>query len=193
MTTLSTIRRVVLGTPEPRPLVLPRVPLLTASRATALYGVPDGDPHSAWARANIVYCGGGGKAKLPAMPGVPQHLWFAVHRKAEPRMRAAFAAAKLACPSYTVRSAGCWVYRHQRHDPARPLSNHAWGAAVDVDAELNRLASPALEPYGPAWVKRYPEGLPRAWVEAFCSVGGIGWGGSWRGAVDPMHFEFVEP
>ena len=46
---------------------MPTVPVLTAKRATELYGVPDGDPHSAWAREHIVYCGGAGKAA--ARPG----------------------------------------------------------------------------------------------------------------------------
>lgn len=167
--------------------------LLTASRATELYGEPDGNPHGAWARAHIVYCGGSGRAERPAMPGVPARLWFAVHRRAEPKMRAAFAAAQAACPEYVIKSAGCWVYRHQQHNEALPLSNHAWGGAVDVDASLNQLVRPALVPYTAAWEERYPHGLPQAWVDGFLSVGGIGWGGHWRGLVDPMHFEIVDP
>lgn len=167
--------------------------LLTASRATELYGEPDGNPHGAWARAHIVYCGGSGRAERPAMPGVPGRLWFAVHRRAEPKMRAAFAAAQAACPEYVIKSAGCWVYRHQQHNPNKPLSNHSWGAAVDVDASLNQLVRPALVPYTAAWEEHYPHGLPQAWVDGFLSVGGIGWGGHWRGLVDPMHFEIVDP
>lgn len=175
------------------PLNIPKVPLLTTKRAVMLYGVPDGDPHGEWARKNIVYCGGNGKAERPAMPGVPPHLWFAVHRKAEPKMRAAFAAAKLACPAYVIRSAGCWVYRHQQHDPTRPLSIHSWGAAVDVDASTNGLRSRTIEPYSAAWIKEYPKGLPYEWVKGFLSVGGMDWGGSWRGTCDPMHTSVYEP
>ena len=178
-------------------LNIPKVPLLTAKRATELYGVPDGDPHSAWAREHIVYCGGAGKAERPAMPGVPAWLWFACHRRAEPKLRAAFAAAQAACPTYAIGSAGCWVYRHQRHDPSRPLSNHSWGAAVDVDAANNGLKSYSVgtepKPWSMPWVKTWPKGLPQAWVEGFVSVGGIGWGGAWKGAIDPMHLEVYDP
>lgn len=178
-------------------ITIPHVPVLTAARSEQLYGVPSGDPHGAWAREHIVYCGGDGKAELPAMPGVPPHLWFAVHRRAEPKMRRAFAAAQKACPSYVIQSAGCWVYRHQRNDIRRPLSNHAWGAAVDVDAHLNSLHDFAPgkqpEPYSPEWLKLWQHALPQAWVEGFVSVGGIGWGGNWRGDLDPMHFEAYDP
>lgn len=169
--------------------------ILTAARATDLYGVPDGNPHGAWAREHIVYCGGDGKAELPAMPGVPPHLWFAVHRRAEPKMRAGFAAAQKACPTYEIASAGCWVYRHMRHDPSLPLSNHSWGAAVDVDAEHNGGLSvrPGPPPWSTAWHRTWPHGLPQAWIDGFLSVGGIGWGGAWSGYVDPMHLEVYDP
>lgn len=168
--------------------------ILTAKLATELYGKPDGDPHGAWAKANIVYCGGGGKAERPAMPGVPPHLWFAVHRRAEPKLRAAFTAA-FAATGYHAASAGCWVYRHQRHDNNLPLSNHSWGAAVDIDAKLNpgRYHLEHTAPWSHAWHEVYPHGLPRAYVEAFLSVGGITWGGSWPSFRDPMHFEVYDP
>ena len=35
----------------------------------------------------------------------------------------------------------------------------------------------------------WPDGLPRAFVEAFESVG-FSWGGRWKGYCDPMHFSF---
>jgi hypothetical protein len=185
------------GGPSTSP-VIPYVPALTAARATDLYGTPDGDPRGEWARANIVYCGGGGHPScLPTMPGVPPHLWFAVHRRAEPKMRAAFTAAQKAATAYAIGSAGGWVYRHQRHDERRPLSNHSWGAAVDVDARHNGLVEFPIDkgpaPWSAAWLKRWPKGLPQAWVEAFVGVGGIGWGGAWRGTKDPMHFEVYDP
>ena len=189
---------------SPPAVNIPKVPILSAKRATDLYGTPDGDPHGAWAKANIVYCGGGGKAEKPAMPGVPPHLWFAIHKRAEPKLREAFRLAQLADPEHTIESAGGWVYRRQRHDtpekaraegrPLRPLSNHSWGAAVDVDAAENRaLTVGAIEPWSARWRKLWPAGLSRAWVEAFVSVGGIGAGMMWRPWADNMHFEVYDP
>lgn len=182
---------------SPPAVNIPKVPILSAKRATDLYGTPDGDPHGAWAKANIVYCGGGGKAEKPAMPGVPKHLWYAVHRRAEPKLREGYRRAQIACPEYVITSAGCWVYRHQRWDEDAPLSNHSWGAADDANARDNRGVkyargkAPAM--FSAAWFKVWPNGFPQAWIEAFLSVGGIGWGGAWSGYLDPMHREVYDP
>ena len=74
---------------------------------------------------------------------------------------------------------------------------HSWGAAVDVDAANNGLKSYSVgtepKPWSMPWVKTWPKGLPQAWVEGFVSVGGIGWGGAWKGAIDPMHLEVYDP
>ena len=51
--------------------------------------------------------------------------------------------------------------------------------------------SPA--PYTAAWRKTWPSGIPQAWIEAFLSVGGIGWGGMWPAYRDPMHVEVYDP
>jgi len=174
-------------------LNIPKVPLLTTKRAVMLYGTPNGDPHSEWARKNIVYCGGAGKAELPAMPGVPPALWFAVHRRAQPKVRAAFAAAQKACPAYVIKRSASWVYRHMQDDPSKPLSIHAYAGAVDVDPPANGLRHRTIVPYSADWIHEYPAGLPQAWVEGFCSVGGIDWGGAWRGLCDPMHASVYDP
>ena len=136
-----------------------------------------------------------GKAERPVMPGVPAALWFAIHRRAEPKVRAAFAAAQKACPGYVIKSAAAWVYRHMnRPDLANPpLSIHSWGAAVDIDPPTNGLRTRTIVPYSAAWLAEYPAGLPQAWVEGFCSVGGIDWGGAWRSPVDPMHSSVYDP
>lgn len=171
--------------------------LITQDQAIGAYGNPgthQAKPLPGWVKANIVGCGWNGKAELPAMPGVPPHLWFAVHREVEPAMRQAFAAAHAAAPGYQIGSAGCWVFRHQRHDVARPLSLHSWGIAVDVDAGTNagRELDHPPEPWSKAWLALWPHGLPRAFVEAFESHG-FAWGGRWHGYVDPMHFQIAAP
>lgn len=165
---------------------------MNTTKLIATYGNPGSGaaPDPAWVKANIIYCGGGGKAERPAMPGVPTRFWFAVHRLVEPRMRRAFAAAKVASSDYKIATAGCFVFRHQRHDPRRPLSNHSWGVAVDIDAPANggRYIDAPPAPWSPAWRKLWPNGLPQAFVEAFEDEG-FAWGGRWKGFCDPMHFE----
>lgn len=71
---------------------------------------------------------------------------------------------------------GCWVARHMGWDPARPLSRHSWGIAIDVNARMC--------PYGSR--RRQDERLVRAFERQ-----GFTWGGSWR-TPDPMHFELVD-
>jgi hypothetical protein len=71
---------------------------------------------------------------------------------------------------------GCFVPRHMGWDPNRPLSRHAWGIAVDVNARLFPYGSEAKQ-------------NPRL-IEAFARQG-FAWGGDWR-TPDPMHFEVVD-
>lgn len=173
--------------------------MLITQKCIELYGDPGvhlKEPNPAWVRDNIVGCGWNGKAELPAMPGVPNRFYFAVHRKVEPVMRAAFQAAKDACPEYTIGTAGCFVFRHQRHDVTKPLSLHSWGIAVDIDAGLNSghdfNGLPQPMPWSVNWNIRWPHGLPRAFVEAF-EAHGFDWGGRWHGYVDGMHMQVKAP
>ena len=56
-------------------------------------------------------------------------------------------------------------------------SNHAYGAAIDFNAEENGL---------------YAKGnMPQPVIDAFCRQGAM-WGGWYTGRKDPMHFEFVD-
>ncbi|UCC67314.1 MAG: M15 family metallopeptidase [Armatimonadota bacterium] len=71
---------------------------------------------------------------------------------------------------------GCFVPRHMGWNPRRPLSRHAWGIAVDVNARLF--------PYG-SRAKQDPR-----FIAAFARQG-FAWGGEWR-TPDPMHFEVVD-
>lgn len=140
-------------------------------------------------------------------PWAPQlgRFWIQVHRKIEPPARAAIVKAEAAAPGH-IKRVGCYVHRRIRHDtperakaegrPLRPLSIHAYAAALDCNANDNRAVTFAPgktpEPWSAAWKKIWPNGLPREVVEAFESVGWV-WGGRWKGFCDPMHFEFMGP
>ena len=92
------------------------------------------------------------------------------------------------------------MFRHQRHDPSRPLSIHSWGAAIDINPKdgrgryFKRGITPPL--WGNSWYDHWPNSLHQDFVEAFQSVG-FRWGGDWDGDgqtddhtfIDPMHFE----
>lgn len=69
--------------------------------------------------------------------------------------------------------AGCWVPRHIDWDPSKPLSMHAWGLAVDINAQDNPLGqTPVMDPR--------IVGVFEKW--------GFEWGGRWA-RPDGMHFE----
>lgn len=170
----------------------------TRAEVRATFGEPGSGtkPIAAWERANIVTCRDvNGTPGLPSMPGVPAKFYFQCHRLVEPIMREAFARAKAAAPGYQIQRAASYVFRHERWDPKRPLSLHAWGIAIDIDAETNGAhdygdaAAPA--PWSEAWMKRWPHGLPRAFVEAMEGVGFV-WGGRWRSYSDGMHFQYAK-
>ncbi len=67
--------------------------------------------------------------------------------------------------------AGCWSARTQSTDG--PLSSHAWGIAVDINARANTQGGPSHQD-------------PRL-VEVMARYG-FTWGGDWL-LPDPMHFE----
>jgi D-alanyl-D-alanine carboxypeptidase-like protein len=58
---------------------------------------------------------------------------------------------------------------------ATKWSNHAFGAAIDINAEENSMGTKG--------------NMPKPMVAAFKSEGAR-WGGDYRGRTDPMHFEF---
>ena len=75
---------------------------------------------------------------------------------------------------------GAYTPRHVLYDPKKPLSNHAYGVAVDFDAKRNGYGLAAGEMQMDAEV-----------VRAF-EEEGWSWGGRWRPS-DAMHFEAVQP
>ena len=44
--------------------------------------------------------------------------------------------AQLSCPEYAIERCGSFNFRHIQHNPAKPLSTHAFGATIDQTAHL---------------------------------------------------------
>jgi len=79
--------------------------------------------------------------------------------------------------------AGTFVPRHIRRDPARPLSSHSFGVAIDLNAEWNG--------YGARPLQAGLHGSVRELVPYFAHAG-FAWGGHFSGSsADGMHFELA--
>jgi hypothetical protein len=126
----------------------------------------------AWVTANIVSV---------AIPW--QGRKIQVHRLAAPAVLATWQAwADAGLLDRVLTFGGAWVPRYKRgrtgSDDA--LSNHAWGAAFDINASWNPLG-----------------GLPAPLGNKGCvlelvplaKAHGLAWGGDFVGRVDGMHFE----
>jgi hypothetical protein len=152
-------------------------------------------PDKRWVRENII--------TVRDLPGVPRKWYVKVHRLAEPYVREALRRAMVVAPEYKLERFGCWVFRHIRHDPARPLSMHSWGIALDQNPATNFARTFKRGTAPAAWSDEYnaiwPDGVPRAWVEVVQSVG-FAWGSDWdedsvstdHTYLDSMHFELVQ-
>lgn len=165
--------------PFDAPYPVPR----TRAQAVALYGVPGKSKlDRTWERENMIVA-----RDLPAAPLGKLY----VHRKAEECLREALRRSHLVCAGYKIQRLGCFSFRHQRHDPSRPLSYHAFGVAVDIDPALNRAARlQQVDCFSDEWHDIWPDGLPHSFVRTWESCGWT-WGGRWRPFVDPMHFQLV--
>ena len=127
---------------------------------------PDGTitPDASWVAANI---------RTETVPVLGQ---VTCHRLMLPQLRGALqdvVDAGLADTLHTYD--GCYVPRFIDRDPARPISLHTWGIAVDMDAATNyRGIAGTMHPQVVEIFKRW----------------GFRWGGDWR-YTDPMHFELA--
>jgi hypothetical protein len=139
-----------------------------------------------WARANCVTA-----ENLPGRWNKGSGRLY-THRLAEPYQREALRRCQVLGCLDEIETLGCFNFRHQRHDPTRPLSYHACAIADDLNSATNGGWYPGhpVEPWSPEWMERYPNGLSRDVVRAFESCGWK-WGGRWQGFVDPMHFELT--
>jgi hypothetical protein len=125
------------------------------------------------------------------LPGLSRRLYM--HRAVSPYFREALRRAQLVAPGYKFERVGCFNPRHMRHDKKRPLSDHTWGVAFDINASANRAfyrKRTDPKPFEEGWGKL--SDLPKEIVEIFEGLG-FQWGGRWGtgargGFCDPMHF-----
>jgi len=125
------------------------------------------------------------------IPGYHRRLYM--HRLASAAFVESMRRSRLVAPDYEFKRIGCFSPRFQRHDPTRPLSDHTWGIAFDVNASENRAFYRKPHdplPFEEGWRGR--SDLPLSVVLAWESVG-FDWGGRWGngkrgGFCDPMHF-----
>lgn len=123
-------------------------------------------PDPAWVAANIV------SAEVPILGRVT------CHRLMIPRLSGALTEIEREGLARLIRPAeygGCFVPRFIDRDPSRPLSNHAFGLAVDINVRTNQLNTRG-------------DMDPR--LVAIFSRWGFNWGGVWN-RPDPMHFELT--
>lgn len=70
------------------------------------------------------------------------------------------------------------AYNHRRIRGRNAWSNHAYGIAIDLNADENPLGGGKGN-------------MPQPVIDAFYRQG-FKWGGDYRGRTDPMHFELVD-
>lgn len=123
-------------------------------------------PDPAWVAANIV------SAEVPVLGTVT------CHRLMIPRLAGAMGEIERLGFAPLIRTqdyGGCYVPRFIDRDVAKPLSNHAFGFAIDFNTTTNQLGTKGdMDP-------RIVEVMAR-W--------GFSWGGLWE-RPDPMHFELT--
>jgi hypothetical protein len=124
------------------------------------------EPDPAWIEANI------GEASVPILGTV------SCHRVMIPQLSAALAEIEsegLAAAIRPENYGGCYAPRFIDRNPELPLSNHAFGLAIDLNTDTNQLGTTG-------------DMDPRV-VEIF-ERWGFEWGGRWD-RPDPMHFELA--
>jgi|GEM_PF-5026358 len=137
-------------------------------------------PDPAWEREHLVL------VPIQDLPGFPLFNGEAVrgvrvHRLVAPVLVATWAEVHERGLARRLRSfGGAFCPRHMLHDARRPLSVHAFGAAVDFDVPWNGYGIPAERMQ-----------INRDVVRVFQECGWE-WGGLWS-PTDGMHFQWTNP
>jgi hypothetical protein len=130
---------------------------------------PDGTvtPQSSWVRAYLR------TERVPILGSVT------CNKGVLPQLRAALQEVVrqgLADEIHPGEYAGCYYPRYIAHDPAKGLSLHSWGIAVDLNTPGNQRGTVGE-------MDRRVVSIFKRW--------GFAWGGDWS-YTDPMHFEMAE-
>lgn len=167
----------------------------TQAQLVAAFGNPEGPgagpssqgpawftPSPQWERDNLVRVP---LADLPGWPAYPGAVVSAVrvHRLVAPVLIATWAEVRRRGLASRLRTYnGAFAARHMGHDRSRPLSVHAFGAALDFDAAWNGYGVP---------LERMQ--IDREVVRCFEECGWT-WGGRWTGQyADGMHVQWTDP
>jgi hypothetical protein len=153
---------------------VPQTAVLTGTTAADAVGSfsytarPDGRivPDAAWVAANIR------TEKVPLLGAVT------CHKVMLPQLRAALEeiiSRGLADKIHPDEYAGCYYPRYIGYDPAKGLSLHSWGIAIDLNTPGNQRGTAGQ--------------MDRQVVQIF-KKWGFAWGGDWN-YTDPMHFELA--
>jgi len=122
------------------------------------------EPDARWVRDNIR------TETVPVMGRVT------CHRLMLPQLRGALQEVQDAGLAGTLTTySGCYVPRFIERNPARSISLHTWGIAIDMDAATNY---------------RGIRGTMDSRVVEIFKRWGFAWGGDWQ-YTDPMHFELT--
>ena len=153
---------------------IPQTAVLTGTTAADAVGSfsytarPDGRivPDARWVAANIR------TEKVPLLGAVT------CHKVMLPQLRSALEeiiSRGLADKIHPDEYAGCYYPRYIGYDPAKGLSLHSWGIAVDLNVPGNQRGTAGQ--------------MDRQVVQIF-KKWGFAWGGDWN-YTDPMHFELA--
>lgn len=164
------------------------------SQLIAAYGNPRGPgsgpakqrgwftPSPTWVQQNAVLIP---LERLPGFPTCPygQIRGVTLHRLVAPVFEATWGELVKRGLNHRLRTFdGSAAYRHMGHDSSRPLSVHAFLAAVDLDAAWNGYGVPLAQMQ-----------IDRDVVRTFEECGWT-WGGRWTGRyADGMHFQWTDP